>query len=227
MHAAAPGLVTTEFAHDFRNLMQVVSSAIRLIEQRLDQTTLAGVAPLIQGAMQSVDRAATLSRQVLGASRGENDFEETVFLDTVLSAMQLPICLAAGPDILVELEIDKSIPPVFCNTLQFEAAILNLVVNARDAMPGGGLLRISLHRGDFHDGTTVILRVADSGCGMSPDTARNALRRNFTTKPAGRGNGLGLAMVNGFAQRTGGSVEIESALNHGTCVILRLPAWHG
>ena len=221
---AAAGLMTSGIVHDFRNVMQVVSSAMRLIEKNLDRPALLDVAPFINGALQSVDRANALSRQLLGVSREESAPEEAVCLESVLAAMRLPICWSAGPDIRVELALDGDAPAVFCCAREFESVILNLVINAKDAMPNGGGLRIAVYRGSFDDGATVVVRVTDTGCGMSPEIAKRAFRPLFTTKPAGRGTGLGLAMVSEFARRVGGSVQIESAANCGTSVILRLPA---
>jgi signal transduction histidine kinase len=221
---AALGLMTSGIVHDFRNLMQVVSSAIHLIEQKLDQPALLDVAPFINGALQSVDRASALSRQLLGVSRKDNVVDEVVYLESVLTAMKLPICWAAGPDVRVGLDLDQDLPPVFCCAREFESVVLNLVINAKDAMPNGGAVRVAVYRGNFDDGAIVVVRVTDTGCGMSAETARRAFQPLFTTKPPGRGTGLGLAMVSDFARRVGGSVQIESAANCGTSVILRLPA---
>jgi len=138
--------------------------------------------------------------------------------------MRLPICWSAGVDVRVERALDGDVPAVFCCAREFESVVLNLVINAKDAMPNGGVLRIAAHRGNFDDGATVVVRVTDTGCGMSAETAKRAFRPLFTTKPAGRGTGLVLAMACEFARRLGGSVQIESAVNCGTSVILRLPA---
>jgi signal transduction histidine kinase len=221
---AALGLMTSGIAHDFRNLLQVVGSAIHLIEKKLDRTALGTVAPLINGALQSVDHATVLSGQLLGVSRKEIVFDEAVHLESVLTAMKLPVCWVTGPQIRVELDLGEDLPAVFCCAREFESVILNLVINAKDAMPDGGFLCLAVHCGDFDDGATVIVRVTDSGCGMSAETAKRAFQPLFTTKPVGRGTGLGLAMVSEFARRVGGSVQIESAENFGTSVILRLPA---
>jgi signal transduction histidine kinase len=220
---AALGLMASGVVHDLRNLMQVVSSAVHLIEQKLDQPTRMSVAPFISGALQSVDRATALSRQLLGVSRKDIAPDEAVYLDSVLSSMSLPIGWAAGPDIRVELDLEEGLAPVFCSAPEFENVVLNLVINAKDAMPNGGTLRVAC-RGNFDDGATVVVRVTDTGCGMSAETAERACQPLFTTKPPGDGTGLGLAMVSEFARRAGGSVQIESAANCGTAVILRLPA---
>jgi signal transduction histidine kinase len=221
---AAAGLMASGIVHDFRNLMQVISSAMRLIEKNLDRPALLDVAPFINGALQSVDRANALSRQLLGVSREESAPEEAVCLESVLAAMRLPICWSAGPDVRVELALDGDAAAVFCCAREFENVVLNLVINAKDAMPNGGALRIAVYRGSVDDGATVVVRVTDTGCGMSAETARRAFRPLFTTKSVGYGTGLGLAMVSDFARRVGGSVQIESAANRGTSIILRLPA---
>ncbi len=223
---AALGFMTSGVVHDFRNLMQVVNSAINLIEQKLDQRTLASVAPYINGALQSVGRADVLSRQLLGVARKEDAYAEAVNLEFVLSAMELPISWTVGPEIEVELHLEKNLPAVFCSAQEFESVVLNLVINAKDAMPRGGTLRVSVQKSDFGSGPTVVVRVTDTGCGMSAETVKHAFQPLFTTKPAGRGTGLGLAMVSDFMLRTGGSAQIESVANYGTSIILRFPACH-
>lgn len=217
-------LMASGVVHDFGNLMQVISSSIRLIEQKLDRAALANVGPLIQGASQSIERAIVLSRQILGMSRPDRVSEDVVCIKSALASIKHPVCWMAGPDICVELTVEDDLPAVFCCVRQFERAVLNLVINARHAMPNGGDLRISARRGVFKDRAIVVLCVTDTGCGMSPETAKRAAQPFFTTK--GRGHGLGLAMVNEFARRAGGSVQIESAVNRGTSITLRLPTCH-
>jgi two-component system, NtrC family, sensor kinase len=221
---AAVGLMASGIVHDFGNLMQVVSSAVRLIEQKLDPSALFDVSPFINGALRSLERANALSKQLLGVSREESAHEEAICLESVLAAMRLPICWSVGADVRVELALNEDVPAVFCCAREFESVVLNLVVNAKDAMPNGGVLRIAAYRSSFDDDTTAVVRVTDTGCGMSAETAKRAFRPLFTTKPVGRGTGLGLAIVNDFAHRVGGSVQIESAENCGTSVTLRLPA---
>jgi signal transduction histidine kinase len=221
---AALGMMTGGVVHDFANLMQVVSSAIRLIEQQLDLASRVEAEPFIRGALQSVDRATALTRQILGVSRGDGAHEDVVDLNVALASIEKPVCWTAGSEIRVELTVAADLPTVFCNVRELESAILNLVINARDAMPNGGCLRIAAFGGDFEDGATAVLRVTDTGCGMSPEIAQCAFQPFFTTKRVGRGNGFGLAMVSEFVRRVGGSVHIESAVNCGTSITLRLPA---
>ncbi len=221
---AALGLMATGIVHDFGNLMQIVTSAIHLIERNLDQPETLDIRAFTQGALASVDRATALSRQILGFSHAEDTIEEIVYLDFALAAIEKPICWMAGQSIRVELILGDDLSPVFCNVREFENAVLNLVINAKDAMPDGGRLRIETYRAGSENAPIVVLRVTDTGCGMSPQTAKHAFQPFFTTKPAGRGNGLGLAMVGEFVRRVGGSVQIESAVTQGTSVVLRLPA---
>jgi signal transduction histidine kinase len=226
---ASLGLMTTGIVHDFGNLLQVVTSAIRLIERNLDQPSPVDMRPFTQGALESVGRAAALSKQILGFSRTENGFDEVVQLDAAIAAIENPIRWMAGPAIQVDLALN-AVPAVFCNIRELENAVLNLVINAKDAMPEGGRLCIAVYADDrgrldtsaAGSGPTVILRVTDTGCGMPPDIVMRAFQPRFTTKTAGRGNGLGLAMVQEFARRSGGSAWIESAVGEGTSVVLRL-----
>jgi signal transduction histidine kinase len=182
----------------------------------------------MQGALESVDRAAALSKQILGFSRAENGLEKFVHLGAAIAAIENPIRWTAGPAIQVDLALDAA-PAVFCNIHELENAVLNLVINARDAMPEGGRLCIASYVDDrgkadllaAEEGPTVVLRVTDTGCGMTPEILMRAFQPRFTTKTAERGNGLGLAMVQEFARRSGGSVTIESAVGEGTSVVLR------
>ncbi len=221
---AALGMMAVGIVHDFGNLMQVLSSAIDLIEKNLDHPARCHVEPYIRGAMQSADRATALSRQILGVPRVGELVEDFVHLDAALVEIRNPICWVAGPDVRVELALEAGLPAVFCSVRELENVVLNLVINARDAMPGGGRICISVNRCDFDEGPTVVLRVTDTGCGVPPETAQYMFQRFFSTKPLGRGTGLGLAMVGEFARRLGGSVQIDSAVNCGTSITLRLPA---
>ncbi|MEI9989871.1 MAG: ATP-binding protein [Rhizomicrobium sp.] len=144
-------------------------------------------------------------------------------IDLALGALEQPIRWMAGDAIRVELDLDGDLPPVFCDVREFENAVLNLVVNAREAMPEGGELCIAASRGGLEDDAIVILRVTDTGRGMSPETAKRAFQPRFTTKAIGRGNGLGLAMVADFVRRVGGSAQIESTPRQGTSIVLRIP----
>jgi signal transduction histidine kinase len=222
---AAVGTMANGIVRDFGNLMQIVRSAVRLIERKLDTSALDDVGPFIHGALQSVDRAAALSRQILGVSRTNNKSEQVVHIGSALVAIKVPILWTAGPSIHVDLAIGDDLPAVFCNVWEFENVVLNLVMNARGAMPNGGRLRVSVVRGDLKDGATVVLCATDTGFGMPPGAARPAFQPAFAPMPARRGSGSGLAKVSEFARRAGGSVRVESLSNRSTSVTLRLPAY--
>ena len=157
--------------------------------------------------------------------------EEIVFIDAALAAIRGPIIWILGPQIGIEFDLDDDLPGFFCDRQEFENAVFNLVINARDAMPDGGCLRIECRcenaNGDYGIESparqTLVLRVIDNGEGMSQMTARSAFTAFYTTKPSERGNGLGLAMVSDFMRRAGGSADIESVIGAGTTVVLRFP----
>ncbi|MEI9888752.1 MAG: ATP-binding protein [Rhizomicrobium sp.] len=223
---AALGQMTTGIVHDFGNLMQVMTSAVEIIERNLGQPNLADMRTHTQAALDSIDRAAALTKQILGFSRTESAGEKIVDPALALAAIAKPIGWLAGSDVKVEMAIDGALPTIFCNGRELENAVFNLVVNAKDAMANRGRLWIAAFQEGGKDSPIFGLRVTDTGCGMSPEVAKRALQPRFTTK-AGRGNGLGLAMVNDFVRRAGGSIQIDSAVNRGTAITLRLPACRG
>jgi len=231
LRLAALGRMTTGIVHDFGNLLQVATSAIRLMESGMDQPDPASLWPLVRGVSASIDRAASLSRQILMFSRAREVCEEVIFVEPALAAIKTPITWMLGPEVKVEFKLDDDLPGIFCDCREFENAILNLVINAKDAMPSGGRLRIecfcetamNAYAHEGAPGRTLVLRVTDNGEGMSPVTAGNAFKAYYTTKTCERGNGLGLAMVSDFMRRAGGSAKIESELGSGTTVVLRFP----
>jgi signal transduction histidine kinase len=233
---AALGLMTSGIAHDIGNLLQVVTCAIHLIDQNADATANAEVHALARGAMAAVDRASLLGREILRYSRSQGAACEITEIGATLAACRTLICWAAGPATLVEFVLGEDVPPVICNARELENAVLNLVINAREAMPEGGRLTLSTHREEVGSGSRgkstsevamAVLRVTDSGGGMTPETASRAFRPFFSTKPPGRSAGLGLAIVSDFIKRLGGSIDIESASGGGASIVLRFPGCGG
>ena len=229
---ASLGLVTGGIAHDLGNHLAVVASAIRLIKQNLAPTSALELRPLTDAAMTALERAATMNRDILDLSRSSSD-NEIVFLDAIIAAGLDRIMLAVGPAITVELSKPERLPAVFCNSRELENVIFNLVINARDAMPEGGVLTLNVFQELIKGQNTrldevapshVVLRVTDTGCGIPSDVTEKVFRPFFSTKPIGQGTGLGLAIVSDFVRRLGGSAEIESAVGRGTTVTVRLPA---
>lgn len=223
------GLRELGLVHDLRNLLQIISSAVQLIDREADAYNSEAVHRLAQSALASVDRATTLSREILVPRTSPDRSRGLVSMATVLATMRDLISLTVGPTVRVDILMSDGIPQVRCDPRQLENCLLNLVVNARDAMPGGGDLRISLFLDeDAVDLATgqyqVALKIDDTGHGMPADTLRQVLTPFFTTKPTGRGAGIGLSIVRDFAVRFGGSVTIESIVGDGTSVLLRLPS---
>ena len=227
----ALGLATLEVAHDLGNLLQVAGSAVRLIDRTLRGARKPELNPLVSSALVSIERATTLSRRILDSGRPRPVGSEIVYLDALLAEMEEVIALAAGPHVQVIRRMSDIIPAIACHRGDLENVVLNLVVNARDAMSDGGTLILCVDR-DVSDVPAtalakVVFSVSDTGCGMSPAVAAQAFKPFFTTKPRDLGTGLGLALVGAFAGRLGGSAEISSADDMGTTVTLRLPSCGG
>jgi signal transduction histidine kinase len=217
-------VAAAEIAHDLRNLLQVAASALIQIDRNLDCATRERVRVFEFAASESLARAGALSRALIGGGTGGSagwlrDVVEAVSLAQAVVTIAPMIELAAGPAVCVAYEISNDAPSVACRLADLENAILNLVANARDAMPGGGHLTVSLVR----DRNAALLQVRDTGAGMDAETARRVFTRYFTTKSTSGGSGLGLSIVRDFAERAGGSALIDSCIGVGTAVTLRLP----
>ena len=211
--AARAGYEQAGIVHDLGNLIQVVTSALNILAREL--TGAPKLIPIIATARSSLDRASRLVRQnIAGAS--EKAEIETIDLERCLVDLLPALQSIGGSAVTVALATTSNVPPLQCNPLDLENAVLNLAVNARDAMPMGGTLAITLDQ--VAAGT--ILRVADNGHGMSPEVRARALEPFFTTKGELGGSGVGLAMVARFAAAAEGRVEIESAPGVGTTITL-------
>nr|WP_255636265.1 PAS domain-containing protein [Azospirillum sp. 412522] len=225
----ALGQMTGGVAHDFNNLLQAVSGCLHMIEKRAEGTR---VQPLVDAGRQAVDRGAKLVQQLMTFARREALRPETVDLrDRVLGMSEL-LNRALRADIRLEIDFSTGLWPVEVDATQLELALLNLVVNARDAMPDGGVLTIraanvTLTRGgpqgpsglpEELSGDFVRLTVSDTGTGMPDEVKARAFDPFFTTKETGKGSGLGLSQVYGFARHCGGTVWIESEEGRGTTI---------
>jgi signal transduction histidine kinase len=211
---------TAAIAHDLRNLLQVAGSALFQVDRLLDSATRARVRPYESAAAEALARAGVLSRALTRPQPNSGSVTlEPISIEVALLAIKPLIELAAGPAVRVAFHIASEVPAIACSCRELECVILNLVANARDAMPGGGAIDISIWR----ERADAILYVQDNGGGMSVETVAEAFRPYFTTKASLGGTGLGLAMVKRFAEQAGGQAEIDSAPGAGTTVILRLP----
>ena len=225
----AIGQLTGGIAHDFNNLLMVVTSGFDMIRRRPDDR--ARVIKMAEAGLEATERGARLTRQLLTFARRQSLRPETVDPNMQLSDFERLAARAAGESVTLRYDLDPAIHPVLMDTSEFEAAVLNLVVNARDALaPKGGRVTIQSRNavlaapaGPLEPGGYVVVSVTDSGPGMTEDVATRAFEPFFTTKDFGRGSGLGLSQVYGFARAAGGEAVIQTAPSRGTTVELWLP----
>ncbi len=218
----ALGQLTGGVAHDFNNLLMAISSGINIIERSDDRERRA----MILGRMrESIERGAKLTQQLLAFSRKQELRPESVALAELLTGMSELLDRSLGPGIQVELDVPAELAPIHVDRTGLHLAVLNLLVNARDAMEARGTIVIRARNGAPHDpaAACVSLAVIDTGVGMSDETKERVFEPFFTTKTEGKGSGLGLAQVHGFTQQSGGHVEIVSAPGQGATVTLVLP----
>ena len=226
----AVGQLTGGIAHDFNNLLTPVIGGLEMLASRLEDPKLKRLA---QGALESSRRGAKLTTQLLTFSRMQRISIVPVAVSRVLENLRPILRHTLGTGISVELGPCPGDAHALCDENQLENAILNLAINARDAMPDGGTVAISVaivpepEGPDLAGGDYVCLTVADSGIGMSPEVASRAVEPFFSTKPFGKGTGLGLAQVYGIARQSGGTIRIDSREGQGTSVRLILPLADG
>ncbi|KAA2213069.1 PAS domain S-box protein [Pseudoroseomonas oryzae] len=233
----AIGQLTGGIAHDFNNLLTGISGSLEILSLRMATGRQEGLERYIITAQDATARAAALTHRLLAFARRQTLDPSPVEVNALVAGMADMICRSVGPDIRVDVIGPPSLPPVLCDPHQLENALLNLCINARDAMPEGGTLRITTAavrlEGEaaaalgLAPGAYVRLSAADTGSGMAPDVAARAFDPFFTTKPMGQGTGLGLSMVYGFARQSGGQAHIASIPGLGTTVQLHLPVHAG
>ena len=225
------GQLTGGIAHDFNNLLAVITGNMELILRRPQDS--ARVVRVAKSALQAAERGERLVEQLLMFSRRRVMRPTTLDLNRVLTEFETLLRHAAGPSIQVRLELDPALSRSNLDRAQFEAAILNLIVNARDALPEGGRITIKtanvvIDESDAEDseitpGPYVMVSVRDNGIGISSSVLPHVFEPFFTTKDVGKGSGLGLSQVYGFTTESGGNVRIESQTGRGTTVRLYLP----
>ncbi len=226
----AVGQLTGGIAHDFNNMLAVVVGGIDLALRRLNGPRRE-VMMHLNNAMEGATRAAALTRRLLSFARSEPLLPERVDSKGLIAGMSDLLDRTLGERVRVEVDLAPDSWPSYADPHQLENAILNLAVNARDAMDGQGLLTISTRNvrlsanevGDVRPGDYVQISVSDTGCGMTPEVLERAFEPFFTTKPVGKGTGLGLSQIFGFAHQSGGEVGIESKVGEGTTVSIYLP----
>jgi signal transduction histidine kinase/CheY-like chemotaxis protein len=219
----AVGQLTGGVAHDFNNLLMVLSGGLTLMERRDDPERRP---MLIAHMREAVERGANLTRQLLAFSRKQELKPQMVDFAQHLDGMRELLARSLGANIKTEVEMTEGVAPIFVDPTALQLAILNLAVNARDAMPDGGTVVVKAANGalDNPRAPFVSISVVDSGVGMTPEVQARIFEPFYTTKEIGRGSGLGLAQVHGFAQQSGGRVEVRSSPGAGTTMTLVLPA---
>jgi signal transduction histidine kinase/ActR/RegA family two-component response regulator len=226
----AVGQLTGGIAHDFNNMLAVVVGGIDLGLRRLNGPRREVMVHL-NNAMEGATRAAALTRRLLSFARSEPLMPERVDSNDLIGGMTDLLDRTLGERIRVEIDLAEDTWPAYVDPHQLENAIVNLAVNARDAMDGEGAMRIATANvhlaanevGDVRAGDYVKVSVTDTGCGMTQEVLDRAFEPFFTTKPVGKGTGLGLSQIFGFAHQSGGEVGIESQLGRGTTVSIYLP----
>jgi PAS domain S-box-containing protein len=225
----AIGQLTGGIAHDFNNLLSVVSNSLEVLATRLHEHA---DVRLLDAMRRAVDRGATLTQQLLSFARQQPLKVDVHDLNTVIRGFESVLSRAGNSLVRLDLHLAEQLRKVSVDAARFEAALLNLVVNARDAMPEGGDIIVSTTDVDLADnmvgrlpaGAYVRIAVRDTGTGMSPEVAARAFEPFFTTKALGKGTGLGLSQVYGFFAQSGGELVLDTESGKGTTVIAYLPA---
>ena len=233
----AVGQLTGGIAHDFNNLLAAIAGSLELLGKRLEEGRLSGVERYLEIAQSSARRAAALTHRLLAFSRRQTLDPRPIDVNRLVGGMDELIRRTVGPAIAVEVVGAAGLWLTRVDPSQLESALLNLVINARDAMPDGGRITIETanswldwrgaHESELPPGQYVALCVSDTGVGMAPEVVARAFDPFFTTKPLGQGTGLGLSMVHGFARQSGGHARIYSELGQGATVKVYFPRFTG
>ena len=233
----AVGQLTGGIAHDFNNLLTGILGALELMQARLRQGRLSEIDRYVAAAQGAAKRAESLAHRLLAFSRRQTLDPKPTDVNRLVTGMEELIRRTVGPQITLEVVTAPGLWTAFIDASQLESALLNLCINARDAMPDGGRITIETANKWLDDrasrdrelppGQYLSLCVTDTGVGMTADVIARAFDPFFTTKPLGQGTGLGLSMVYGFARQSGGQVRIYSEVGHGTTMCLYFPRHYG
>ena len=233
----AVGQLTGGLAHDFNNLLTGIAGSLELLQVRVGQGRLTGIDRYIAAAQGASSRAAALTHRLLAFSRQQTLDPKPTDVRFLIQGMEELIRRSVGPSIAIEVATASDLWTALIDPSQLENSLLNLCINAKDAMPAGGRLVIEAHNSrlnikaaqacDLVPGDYLALRVTDTGTGMAPDVVARVFDPFFTTKPIGKGTGLGLSMIYGFARQSGGQVSIRSTVGEGTTMCIYLPRHHG
>ena len=229
----AVGQLTGGIAHDFNNMLTGVMGSLDIIRRRIASNRLDDIERFMEAATASAQRAANLTQRLLAFSRRQSLDEKPLDVNALVRSLAELLRRTIGEQVALALELGDDVPPIVADSNQLENAIINLAINARDAMPDGGTLTVSTRlagaevdaiSGEASKGRFVEIAIRDTGVGMDEATLRQVFEPFFTTKPIGQGTGLGLSMVYGFANQSGGKAQITSQPGQGTVVAIHLPA---
>jgi PAS domain S-box-containing protein len=233
----AVGQLTGGIAHDFNNLLQGILGALDIVKRRIAEGRIADLDRFLNGALESANRAATLTHRLLAFSRRQPVDPRPLNINELIGTVEELLRRSLGENIDLRVAAGEGLWLVRCDGNQLENALLNLAINARDAMPNGGAVTIDTanqvfdvrqaRRRDVSLGEYVCLRVSDTGIGMPPSVKARAFDPFYTTKPIGKGTGLGLSMIYGFVRQSDGSVLIDSEPGKGTSIEICLPRYKG
>ncbi len=234
----AVGQLTGGLAHDFNNMLTGIMGGLDMIRRRIDDGKLNDLDRFMEGAMKSAKRAAALTHRLLAFSRRQSLDSKSVEVNSLIKSMEELLARTLGEQVRLLVVANAGIWPALSDVNQLESALLNLAINARDAMPGGGQLTIEAqnlvldqsslaNHGDATGGDYVAISVTDTGQGMDADTLSKAFDPFFTTKPIGQGTGLGLSTIYGFLRQIGGHAILNSEVGKGTTVTMCLPRFTG
>src|SRR5215470_2279767 len=222
----AIGQLTGGVAHDFNNLLTIASGSLEMLEARIsDQRSLY----LLRNVQSAISRGATLTTSLLAFARKQRLEPALADLNSVILEMDEMLRRSIGPSVDIQHAFASELWPVQIDVGQIETALLNIAINARDAMPGGGIVLFETANvsdclpEEMAGRDCVLVSVHDTGTGMTPDIMERAFEPFFTTKEVGRGTGLGLSMVFGVVHQSGGAVRLRSQLGRGTTVLIYLP----
>ncbi len=221
----ALGQLTGGVAHDFNNLLMIISGSLHTLKKGMDDDPKRARA--ISAIETATQRGAALTNQLLTFARRQSVNPQAVDICERINAMREVLQTGVGSAITLQLDIDERVWPAMVDVAEFETALVNLVINARDAMAAGGTITVSARnealREETRAGEYVAVSVEDTGVGIAPDVLGKIFDPFFTTKPIGKGTGLGLSQVHGFAHQAGGTIRVDSELGKGTTITMLLP----
>jgi signal transduction histidine kinase/CheY-like chemotaxis protein len=233
----AVGQLTGGIAHDFNNMLSGIIGALEIVKRRIAAGRIDDLQRFMDAAWTSATRAASLTQRLLAFSRRQSLNPQVTDINALVGSLEVLLRRTINEQISLKTLLATDLPAAMVDANQLESAILNLAINARDAMPDGGLLTVETSAVSVYEapaaaslgvavGGYVAITVSDTGVGMHADLLEKVFEPFFTTKPLGQGTGLGLSMVYGFAKQSGGQVRIQSTPGAGTSVIVYLPATH-